>query len=59
MQFLHRCSDKPDQPQPIPQNFVSCKSIGGNAHENWTLLYIIKVQDGKLQVGFPEVTKHY
>ena len=47
-QFPYTWTDKTDHPQPIPQHLLSRKSIGGNAHENWTLLkllpYIIGVK---------------
>lgn len=40
-QFPYNWIDKTDHPQPIPLNFASRKSIGGNAHENWTLLRLL------------------
>lgn len=32
-QFPYKWTDKSDSPQPIPLNFATRKSIGGNAHE--------------------------
>lgn len=40
-QFPYKGTDKIDHPQPIPLHFASCKSIGGNAAENWTLLRLL------------------
>ncbi len=40
-QFPYKFTDKTDCPQPIPANFASRKSIGGNASENWTLLRLL------------------
>ena len=40
-QFPYTWTDKTDHPQPIPQHLLSRKSIGGNAHENWTLLRLL------------------
>ena len=40
-QFPYKFADKTDCPQPIPANFASRKSIGGNASENWTLLRLL------------------
>ncbi len=37
-QFPYKWTDKTNCPQPISANLVLRKSIGGNAHENWTLL---------------------
>lgn len=39
--FPYRWTDKTDQPQPIPTDFVSRKRICGNAYENWTLLRLL------------------
>ncbi|KAK0131259.1 Sterile alpha motif domain-containing protein 3 [Merluccius polli] len=30
-----------DCPQPLPKNFTTRKSIGGNAHENWALIRLL------------------
>lgn len=39
--FPYKFTDKTDCPHPIPTNFASRKSIGGNAKENWTLLRLL------------------
>lgn len=36
--FPFKFSDVVDRPQPIPENFASRCSIGGNSHENWALI---------------------
>ncbi len=40
-EFPYNWTDKTDHPQPIPQNLSSRRSIGRNAHENWTLLRLL------------------
>lgn len=40
-EFPYKWTDKTDRPQIIPLNFSTRKSIGGNAHENWTLLRLL------------------
>lgn len=40
-EFPYNWTDKTDRPQPIPLNLSSRRSIGGNAHENWTLLRLL------------------
>lgn len=40
-QFPNKWTDKADSPQPIPLNFATRKSVGGNAHENWSLLRLL------------------
>ena len=40
-QFPYKFTDKTDCPEPIPANFASRKSIGGNASENWALLRLL------------------
>lgn len=39
--FPYKWTDKADSPQPVPLNFATRKSVGGNAHENWTLLRLL------------------
>ena len=41
--FPYQHSDKVDRPHPVPQNFVSRGTIGGNGHENHTLLRLLPV----------------
>jgi len=45
-QFPYKWTDKSDSPQPIPLNFATRKSIGGNAHENWSLLRLLPLMIG-------------
>lgn len=45
-QFPYKWTDKSDSPQPIPINFATRKSIGGNAHENWSLLRLLPLMIG-------------
>ena len=40
-EFPYNWTDKTDRPQPVPLNLSSRRSIGGNAHENWTLLRLL------------------
>lgn len=52
--FPYKWTDKTDQPQPIPTNLASRKSIGGNAHENWALLRLLPFIIGsKIPQGDP------
>ncbi|XP_065099819.1 uncharacterized protein [Paramisgurnus dabryanus] len=44
--FPYQHFDKVDKPQPIPKNFVSKLSIGGNGHENCTLLRLLPLMIG-------------
>lgn len=44
--FPYQHSDRLDKPQPIPKNFASKLSIGGNGHENSTLLRLIPLMVG-------------
>lgn len=39
--FPYKWTDKADSTQPVPLNFATRKSVGGNAHENWTLLRLL------------------
>ncbi|XP_056450915.1 uncharacterized protein LOC130386152 isoform X1 [Gadus chalcogrammus] len=40
-QFPYKWTDKTDSPQPVPLNFATRRSVGGNAHENWCLLRLL------------------
>ncbi|KAK0135157.1 hypothetical protein N1851_029028 [Merluccius polli] len=33
-----KCTDKTNRPHPVALSFVSKKTVGGNAHENWSLI---------------------
>lgn len=35
-----------DRPQPIPKTFSSKKTIGGNGHENWSLIILLPLMIG-------------
>ncbi len=39
--FLYQHTDKVNRPQPIPKMFLSQGTIGGNGHENATLLRLL------------------
>ena len=41
--FAYSFTDKTDQPQQIAKNFTSKGTIGGNGHENWTLLRLLQI----------------
>ncbi|KAK0148422.1 hypothetical protein N1851_011247 [Merluccius polli] len=44
--FPYQHSDKVDRPHPIPQTFVSRGTIGGNGHDNHTLLRLLPLLIG-------------
>ncbi|XP_044194551.1 uncharacterized protein LOC122971866 isoform X1 [Thunnus albacares] len=44
--FPYQHSDRLDKPQPIPKNFAAKLSIGGNGHENSTLLRLLPLMVG-------------
>lgn len=44
--FPYKWSDNTDAPQQVPLNFAARKSIGGNAHENWSLLRFLPLLIG-------------
>lgn len=44
--FPYKWGDKTDSPQPIPIALSTRKSIGGNAHENWTLIRLLPLMIG-------------
>lgn len=45
--FPYQHSDKADKPQPISKNFAGKRTIGGNGHENSTLLKLLPLMIGK------------
>nr|XP_054604470.1 uncharacterized protein LOC129165387 isoform X1 [Nothobranchius furzeri] len=46
LHFPYQHSDKVDRPHPIPTNFASRGTIGGNAHENHALLIMLPLLIG-------------
>ncbi|CAM4568429.1 unnamed protein product [Leuciscus chuanchicus] len=46
--FPYQHADKTDKPHPIPKNFAGKKSIGGNGHENITLLRLLPLMIGNM-----------
>ncbi len=46
--FPYKWGDKTNRPHVIPQSFTSSKSIGGNAHENWSLLRLLPLIIGQI-----------
>ncbi|XP_056336525.1 uncharacterized protein LOC130247306 isoform X1 [Danio aesculapii] len=46
--FPYCFSDKVNRPQKIPKSFSSKKSIGGNGHENWTLIRLLPLMIGHI-----------
>lgn len=46
-QFPYTFSDSTNQPQLIPKTFSSKSTIGGNGHENWTLLRLLPLLIGQ------------
>lgn len=46
--FDYKWGDKTNRPHTIPQTFSVKKSIGGNAHENWSLLRLLPLIIGLL-----------
>lgn len=46
--FEYKWGDKTNRPHTIPQTFSVKKSIGGNAHENWSLLRLLPLIIGPL-----------
>lgn len=40
-QFPFKWTDKADSPQPVPLNFATKRSVGGNTHGNWSLLRLL------------------
>ena len=53
-EFPYKWSDKRNAPQPVPVSFAARKTVGGNAHENWTLLRLLPLMVGsKIPEGNP------
>lgn len=46
--FSYKWTDKSNHPHTIPKTFMLKKSIGGNAHENWSLLRLLPFLVGQL-----------
>ncbi|KAL7877515.1 hypothetical protein SRHO_G00041580 [Serrasalmus rhombeus] len=46
--FPYKWSDKTNKPHVVPQSFLVRKTIGGNAHENWSLLRLLPFVIGSL-----------
>ncbi|KAL1252219.1 hypothetical protein QQF64_020015 [Cirrhinus molitorella] len=46
--FPYQHADKVDRPQPIPKTFLSRGTIGGNRHENATLLRLLPLLVGSV-----------
>ncbi len=46
--FPYKWTDKSNRPHAIPRTFMLKKSIGGNAHENWSLLRLLPLLIGHL-----------
>lgn len=46
--FPYQHADKVDRPQPIPKTFLSRGTIGGNGHENATLLRLLPLLVGSV-----------
>lgn len=45
-QFPYKWNDKTNCPHLVPGNFVTRKSVGGNAHENWCMLRLLPLLIG-------------
>ncbi len=46
--FPYTGTDKTNKPHVIPHNIASRNTIGGNGHENWTLLRLLPLMLGHL-----------
>lgn len=46
--FPYKLTDKTNRPHPISKFFASKNSIGGNCHENWTLLRLLPLMIGHI-----------
>lgn len=44
--FPYKFSDKTNSPQKITEKILVCGPIGGNSHENWTLLRLLPLLIG-------------
>lgn len=47
-EFPFKWGDKTNRPHVLPLTFARKKTIGGNAHENWCLLWLIPLIVGKI-----------
>lgn len=53
-EFPYKWSDKTNAPQLVSVNFATWKTVGSNAHENWTLLRLLPLMVGsKIPEGDP------
>ncbi len=52
LEFPYKYSDKTNKPHVLPQQLSSRKTIGGNAHENWSLLRLLPFLIG------PQIPEH-
>lgn len=48
LRFLYKWADGTNKPHVVSQNFSSTKTMGGNAHENWTLHQFLPFLVGSL-----------
>lgn len=48
LKFPYKWADKTNKPHVVSQSFSSSKSVGGNAHENWSLLRFLPFLVGSL-----------
>lgn len=48
LNFTYKRADKTNRPHVIPQTFTKRTTIGGNAHENWSLLRLLPFMIGHL-----------
>lgn len=46
--FPYKWSDKTNKPHIVPQSFLDRKTVGDNAHENWSLLRLLPFVIGSL-----------
>lgn len=46
--FPYKWGDKTNRPHAIPRSFTSRNTVGGNAHENWTLLRLLPFVVGQI-----------
>ena len=52
LHFPYKWTDKTNKPHTLPENLLSRKTIGGNAHENWSLLRLLPILIG------PKIPEH-
>ncbi|XP_054592203.1 uncharacterized protein [Nothobranchius furzeri] len=48
LKFPYKFGDKANKPHVVSQSFSSTKTVGGNAHENWSLLRFLSFLVGSL-----------